>query len=284
MRTAGSSPAGKAVWLWRLARVLLGVLALLVVTGCAGTGRALPAARAIRSCGPGRVPGYGNHRSYPPGIPTLPPPGARIIGCFAGPAQAAARGFPLPVPAGTVIVRGVFLLPTGAVMRSQCKSASRRLGFAVPCPGLLPSPSVTPLQLPNCGTVSACVWKVTTPPASQLFLFDDGFVAPPGYHGVGGMAAGHVVLLAERAAQVKPAGNGLLFCLTQPALRMLTIDGDRATVAACPEGSYQTGGHVVLYWVHRGVLAGVSFHGVNATNIALDLAVARHMTWVGPLS
>ena len=283
MRTAGSSPAGKAVWLWRLARVL-GVLALLVVTGCAGTGHALPTARAIRSCGPGRVPGYGNHRSYPPGIPTLPPPGARIIGCFAGPAQAAARGFPLPVPAGTVIVRGVFLLPTGAVMRSQCKSASRRLGFAVPCPGLLPSPSVTPLQLPNCGTVSACVWKVTTPPASQLFLFDDGFVAPPGYHGVGGMAAGHVVLLAERAAQVKPAGNGLLFCLTQPALRTLTIDGDRATVAACPEGSYQTGGHVVLYWVHRGVLAGVSFHGVNATNIALDLAVARHMTWVGPLS
>lgn len=284
MRTAGSSAAGEAVWFSRLARVLLGVLALLVVTGCAGTGRALPAARAITSCGPGRVPGYSNHRSYPPGIPTLPSPGARIIGCFAGPAQAAARGFPLPVPAGTVIVRGVFLLPTGAVMRSQCKSASRRLGFAVPCPGLLPSPSITPLQLPNCGTASACVAVQTAPPAFRLFDFSDGFVAPPGYHGVGGMAAGHIVLLAERAAAVKPAGTGLLFCVTQPALRTLSIDGDPATVAACPQGSYETGGHVLLHWVHRGVLAGVSFHGVNAANVALDLAVARHMTWVGPSS
>jgi hypothetical protein len=85
MRTAGSSPAGKAVRFSRLARVLPGVLALLVVTGCAGTGHASPAARAITSCGPDRVPGYSNHRSYPPGIPTLPPPGAHIIGCFASP-------------------------------------------------------------------------------------------------------------------------------------------------------------------------------------------------------
>jgi hypothetical protein len=41
---------------------------------------------------------------------------------------------------------------------------------------------------------------------------------------------------------------------------------------------------VLLRWVHRGVLAAVSFHGVNAANINLDLTVARHMSWAKPPS
>jgi hypothetical protein len=75
-----------------------------------------------------------------------------------------------------------------------------------------------------------------------------------------------------------------MFCLGQPAIRRLMINGDRVVIVTCPEGSYETAGHVLLRWAHRGVLAGVSFHGVNATNIDLDLAVARHMVWVSPHS
>lgn len=270
---------GKTSWL------LPSVLALLLaVTGCSSPAHSGSRAPTVSSCQPNRVPGYSNHRSYPPGIPTMPPPGAHIIGCFTSAAQASSHGFPLPVPPGTQIVGGVFLLPTGPVMRAQCAAAARILGFAVPCPRLLPSPASTPLQLPNCGRVSACVSQQTTPPAFKLFVFDDGFGAPPGYHGVGGAAAGHIVLLAERSARVQPVGDGPLFCLNQPAIRRLTIDGDRAAIAGCPEGSYETGGHVLLHWVHDRVLAAVSFHGVNATNIDLDLTVARHMTWVTPHS
>jgi hypothetical protein len=252
-------------WVWAL---------VVVVSGCSGPGVAHVVSHAV-VCRPRQVPGYSNHRSYPPGIPTLPPPGAHIVGCFASTAQAVARGFPLPVPHGTLIVHGVFLLPTGAAMRAECRVSARVLGFAVPCPGLLPSPSTTPLQSPDCGVLRGCV------ALGRLFVFDDGFVAPPGYHGVGGMPDGHVVIVAVRAATVTPgsAAQGL-FCLHRPALRNLTIGADRVTFVACPEGSYETGGHVLARWVHHGVMVGVSVHGINATNIDLDLAMARHMTWI----
>jgi hypothetical protein len=37
---------------------------------------------------------------------------------------------------------------------------------------------------------------------------------------------------------------------------------------------------VALGWVHQGVHVVVGFQGVNPTNIALDLAVARHLIWI----
>jgi DNA-binding MarR family transcriptional regulator len=164
-------------------------------------------------------------------------------------------------------------------MRTECRVSARVLGFALPCPGLLPSPAITPLQPPDCGTPRGCVAP------GRLFDFDDGFVAPPGYHGVGGLPDGHVVIVAVRAATVSPGSwQALLFCLHRPVLRNLTIGGDRVTVVACPEGSYETGGHVLARWVHDGVMVGVSVHGINATNIDLDLAMARHVTWISPQS
>ena len=187
---------------------------------------------------------------------------------------------------GTQIVHGVFLLPAATVMGSRCRAAARLLGFAVPCPGLLPLPVTTPLQPPECLTVSACVATGSRGTGGvRAFIFDDGFAAPPGYHGVGGMPDGHVVLIAARARAVSAASYArLTFCLGQPAIRRLLINGDRAVVVACPEGSCETAGHVLLRWAHRGVLAGVSFHNVNATNIGLDIVVARHMVWVSPHS
>jgi hypothetical protein len=282
MRTAGSSPAGQAVRFSRRARVLPGVLALLVVTGCAGTGHASPAARAITSCGPDRVPGYSNHRSYPPGIPTLPAPGTRIAGCFASPAQAAARGFSLAVPEGTVIVRRVFLLPTGAVMRSQCRSAARMLRFAVPCPGLLPSTSATPLSCPTGGRPAPACGSRRRLQRSGCLSSTTGSSLRPATAGSAAWRRGTWCCSPSGPRRSRPPATGR--CLLEPACAADAVHRRvRASVAACPQGSYQTGGHVLLHWVHRGVLAGVSFHGVNATNIALDLVVARHMTWVGPL-
>jgi len=65
-------------------------------------------------------------------------------------------------------------------------------------------------------------------------------------------------------------------------IRRVRIGADKATITACPLGSAGMSGHVLLGWVHRGVHVVVSFHGVSATNIDLDLAVARHLAWVSP--
>ena len=135
MRAAnGSQRRGRTALARRYARALPRLLRwvwalLVVVSGCTGPGAAHAVSPAV-VCRPGQVPGYSNHRSYPPGIPTLPPLGAHIVGCFASTAQAVARGFPLPVPHGTLIVHGVFLLPTGAAMGAECRVSAQALGFA----------------------------------------------------------------------------------------------------------------------------------------------------------
>jgi hypothetical protein len=132
--------------------------------------------------------------------------------------------------------------------------------------------------------VPGCLWQSSAPPAFRRFLFQEiGIAVPPGYHGIGGAPDGHFVMVAVRARRARPAtGDPELFCLAQPAIRKLLIEGDRATVVACPQGSVATSGHVLLRWVHRGILVAVSFHGINATNIDLDVAVAKHLIWIEP--
>lgn len=71
-------------------------------------------------------------------------------------------------------------------------------------------------------------------------------------------------------------------CPSERPIRRVRIGGDNATIFACPPGDAEISGHVALAWVHRGVHVQVSFHGVNATNIDLDMAVARHLVWVSP--
>jgi hypothetical protein len=246
---------------------------LAAVSGCQGAVR--PAARepAIPACGASHpVPGYGNHRSYPLGVPVLPPVGSRIVRCFASVSAAAARGFPADVPAGTVLADGVYLVPTGAVTLGQCRSVARAVGFLVPCPGVSPTIVSSVVQTPTCQDSGGCqMW--------HAFGFEEvGFAVPPGYQGVD-RADGHFLMVAARAAGV---GSRALFCPRASPIRTVTIERTRGIVVACPESDAGTSEHVMLRWVHAGVLVGVTFHGVNATNIDLDLAVARHLIWVRP--
>jgi hypothetical protein len=62
---------------------------------------------------------------------------------------------------------------------------------------------------------------------------------------------------------------------------MTTIEGAKAAITDCTSPGSTVSGHVILRWVHRGVLVAVTFHGFTATNISLDTAVARHIAWVG---
>ena len=103
-------------------------------------------------------PGAGLCRSsqLPTGNPDVAASGARIVRCFASVAQAAGDGFAVAAPPGTLIVGGVFLLPTGSLTVRQCRAAARAAGFAVPCPAVAPALSSTPLQLPNCDDDGGC--------------------------------------------------------------------------------------------------------------------------------
>jgi hypothetical protein len=263
-------------------RLLAWMVALLLVSGCAQVARPTePRSHGI-TCRAGHpVAGYSNHLIYAPDVPTLPPVGGHIVRCLTDLAHAIARGFALPVPRGTLIVHGVLLLPTAAITSAQCRAAARILNFAVPCPALAPANSSRPLQLSQCLTVSACLSRSSGPPAFKRFVFEvAGFAVPPGYRGIDGAPDGHFVLLAVQAAASR--ASTAEFCLGQPAIEKLTIEGDPAALVACPQGSYLTGGHVLLRWTHRGILVGVSFHGVNTTNIDLALAEARHLEWVSP--
>jgi hypothetical protein len=266
-------------------RFLLWMVALLLVSGCTQVVRSSAPRSRITACVDGHpIPGYSNHLIYAVEVPTMPPVGVHIVRCFADLAQGTAHGFALPVPRGTLIVHGVLLLPTGEVTSAQCRAAARIPNFAVPCPALSPANDSTPLQLPNCGTVSACLWRSTSPPVFRRFIFEvAGFAVPPGYRGINGGPDGHFVLVAVQAAAVRAStGEAEVFCLHQPTIEKLTIEGNSAALVACPQGSYQTGGHVLLRWIHRGILVSVSFHGVNATNIDLALAEAHHLKWVSP--
>ena len=255
-------PARRA---WVIAAVVAAALAAALITVVRDHGRS---ASPVTACGHGLVPGYANHRSYPPGIPTLPPSGARIVSCFASVAQAAGDGFAVAAPPGTLIVGGVFLLPTGSLTVRQCRAAARAAGFAVPCPTVAPALSSTPLQLPNCDDDGGC-----SPGGFSFTFLEQGFAVPPDYPALP-LTGGNFVLLAWRNAGITDG------CPPRPVIQRVRIGGDDAAFVACPSYSGEFGGDVALGWVHQGVQVAVGFEGVNPTNIALDLAVARHLIWI----
>jgi hypothetical protein len=117
--------------------------------------------------------------SYPPGHPTRPPQDARAIACYQTLDEAAAAGYrPAPLPPGALVIGGVYLAPTDRAFRARCRLAADRLGFVVPCPGLLPTsaPGTAPPTL--CGTQVPCRR------GQGLVLQQEGFAVPPGYLGV----------------------------------------------------------------------------------------------------
>ncbi len=81
-----------------------------------------------------------DHISYPAGHPTRPPPSATPVACYQTTAGAASDGYaPAPLPAGALEIGGVYLAQTSRGFQARCQRVADRLGFAVPCPGLLPT-------------------------------------------------------------------------------------------------------------------------------------------------
>jgi stage V sporulation protein SpoVS len=216
-----------------------------------------------------------NHASYPAGHPALPPPGATPVACYQTAAQAAGAGYaPARLPAGAVEVRGVYLTPPSRRFRASCQRAADRLGFAVPCPGLLPTtaPGTAPREL--CEASATCR-------RGQLLAFShDRFVVPFGYVGAPG-GSGALMILAMPARGTTD-GRGLR-CRGERRIATPMVHRIRAVLAACPDDPASVlGGAVLVRWSERGAVVEVTTLGSGAVNQLLVIALADRVHLVEP--
>ena len=227
-------------------------------------------------CPPGwPVLAMSDHASYPAGHPTRPPAGARPVACYQSAAQANGAGYPpAPLPPGALEVGGVYLTPPSRAFRASCQRAADRLGFAVPCPGLLPTsaPGTAPQGL--CEASPACR-------RGQLLVFTRiENVAPFGYVGaVGGYATLGIVAVPARGG---PARRGLR-CPAERRIGTPAVHRVRAVLAVCPEDPPSVlGGSVLVRWSERGTVVQVSTPGAGVANQRLVATLADHVRLVTP--
>jgi len=218
------------------------------------------------------VPVFADRRSYPPGHPAAPPRTIRPVACYQTTAQAAAAGWPpAPPPTGTLAVGGVYLTPTGSQLRHRCQHAADGLGFAVPCPALLPAMSPGAVPPAPCDQRFRCVQ------GGEFVLEQDGFVVPPGYVGAAGQAHGRlVVAAASRATDHVVACEG-----QQQPIATVTVRGGRGHLVGC-SGSGVHYDSVLVRWRERGVVMVVSVLGHNQLQQQLAMTVAAHARVVTP--
>jgi hypothetical protein len=213
--------------------------------------------------------------SYPPGHPARPLREATAVACYQTVEQASAAGYlQAPLPAGTDELFGVYLIPTGSPLRRQCQRAADRLGFAVPCPRLLPT------SLP--GSVPPTLCEEPYPCGRGLpFVLDwGGFAVPPGYVGVDGQPMGRLVIAATRGTPRFP-----LACTGERMVATVKVHGVPARLLHCPSNApvYSLhGGGVLLRWSQRDLVVMVSLQGRTPLNDRLVQKLAAHFQFMPP--
>jgi hypothetical protein len=212
-----------------------------------------------------------NHTSYPAGHPAKPPATAAAVVCYQTTVKAASAGYaPAPLPAGALEVGGIYLTPTSRGFRAHCQQVADRLGFAVPCPGLLPTspPGVPSLRL--CQEPSTCR-------PGQPVVFTQEFVAP---FGAVGAPDGYGALLI---AATPTHGSAGLQCPSERRIATPTIQRTRAVLAACQQDApWVLGGSLRLRWSQHDTLMAVSVPGPSDSNQRLVIAMADHVRLVSP--
>jgi hypothetical protein len=231
-----------------------------------------------------------NHTSYPAGHPTRPPPSATPVACYQTTARAASAGYaPAPLPAGALEIGGVYLAQTSRGFRARCHQVADRLGFTVPCPGLLPT---TP---PGSPAPRLCDQPLTCRRGQVLRFLQGGFMVPPGYVGApGGYGALSIVATPTRDA----TGGLALQCQDERRIAMPTVHRSRGVLAACSDDPQRSalGGSVLLRWSQGGTVVVVSVldwsdpsrwsdaSRWSDVNQRLVVALADHLRLVPPRS
>jgi hypothetical protein len=212
--------------------------------------------------------------SYPAGHPGRPPADAKPVACYQTLAQAISAGYPsAPLPAGTLEVFGVYLTPPGRAFLASCQQAADRLGFAVPCPGLLPSPA------PGTAPRTLCDESAICRHGQPLAFTQDGFVVPFGYAGaIGGYGTLSIVAFpGGGAARRRPR------CPGERVIATPTVHRARGVLAACPNDNPSVlGGSVLVRWSERRSLLEVATPGSGEINQLLVIAIADHVRLVQP--
>ncbi len=218
-----------------------------------------------------------NHHSYPPGHPAQPPQDATAVACYQTTEQASTAGYrPAPLPAGTLELGGVYLIPTGSQLPRQCQRAADRLGLVVPCPGLLPTGSPDSLPPRVCDRRYAC--RKGLP-----FVLDwEGFAVPPGYVGVGKQPLGQLVIAATKGTPQFP-----LACIGERMVANVKVRGMPARLLRCPSNAPRYSLHgdgVLLRWSQWDLVVMVSLQGWTPLNERLVQALAAHLQLMLPAS
>ncbi len=216
-----------------------------------------------------------NQTSYPAGHPAKPPATAAAVACYQTTATAASAGYPpAPLPAGALEIGGVYLTPTSRGFRAGCRQAADRLGFAVPCPGLLPT---TPPGLPPptlCDEQSSCRR------GELLGFILGGFVVPVGYVGAPGMQPyGGLEIWAAPTAVA--ASRPPVQCQNERRIATPTVHHTSAVLADCPDAQGRPAS-VLLRWSQQGTFVLLSVLGSSEVNQRLVVALADHLRFVPP--
>lgn len=240
---------------------------------------------------------------YPPNHPLLPQTDERPDRCFASAKEAEAAGYTAALPPqGSRDLDGVYLVPESefdpdGTFWQACLEAARRLGFAVPCPHLLPNPrqGVDP---PRCGAPGE--FFPTRPPcvlADTVFLLQQsGFAVPPGY-GLGGVGGGASLVIAAY-----PVGKGVLgggyepyyanfvLCPQARPLERIPLDRSldrtspvRGELLACAGTESALDGYLILRWEEGGTVYQVALLGDTQTNRDLLSAISAGIELVEPI-
>ena len=219
------------------------------------------------------VPGFADHRSYPPGHPAAPPRTVRPVACYQSTLQAAAAGYPpADLPAGTLEVGGVYLVPPGGQLQRRCQHAADGLGFAVPCPALLPALSPGAVPPAPCDPFR-CL------PNGEFVFEEDGFVVPPGYVGPAGHTGGRLVVAAA-----SHTGDHADACKGQQLLvATVAVHGLPGRLLECG-GAGLHYDSVLVRWREQGVTMVASVLGHSQLNQHLAMTVAEHTQVVAPHS
>lgn len=182
------------------------------------------------------------------------------------------------------------LVAASSLLRNECSAAATRVGFAVPCPQLVPSLSGRAMSCPRPvgAATSPCVGAEGSARYSIFFLEFSGFDVPQGYSGVDGTSTGHVTLEAHRLVDdpLKP-------CIGGERIGGIRVGAWTTSEFICPNDSLQVEraaqhgegayvGHLALEWGAHGITYIASAHGRTTANLILLKRLVRSTVLISP--
>ncbi|HXQ59294.1 MAG TPA: hypothetical protein VN799_04325 [Acidimicrobiales bacterium] len=228
--------------------------------------------------------------------PTLPPspvPGPVI-------SATPPTGFDGPTSdySSTLTVDGVTLVHVTAGQRGRCQTAADQLGFAVPCPTLVPDPIALSESAASCAGADLECGRPSIGITRPYFIWNQyNFQVPATYVGVPdetsvlGGPLGHFIIYAGSNLNTRrmpgPAQAVPSYCAAVKQAHKTEVHGSVATLYTCADSSNGTSveldvGHELLVWKQSGVTCEVSLHGHSRTNELLDFLIAEETVMIAP--